>query len=268
MEDVAIAFGYNNLEKRLPIHATTGLELPINALSDKVRRCLALCGFDEVLTWALLSKIENFNNMLINEEDKKDQFVQLIDPKARDLFEMCRTNLLPGILKILRANIGKEKVGLPLKLFEVGDVVLCDSNSITGARNERRMAAIFCNTKSSGFEVVHGLMDRVMQQNEVEFLTQARLKEEFNDEWPFHLPQRFYSICASDRPSFFPGRQAQILVDNVPVGYFGILHPKVISNFGIMRITPVLVSGVELNLETFLKPKVTKKQSQTINRVT
>ena len=31
-----------------------------------------------------------------------------------------------------------------------------------GARNERRLAAVFYN-KSPGFEIIHGLLDRIMQ---------------------------------------------------------------------------------------------------------
>ena len=73
--------------------------------------------------------------------------------------QVARTSLLPGLLKTLAAN---KKMPLPLKLFEVSDVVLLDSSSECGARNERRLCAVYCN-KTSGFEVVHGLLDRVMQ---------------------------------------------------------------------------------------------------------
>lgn len=55
---------------------------------------------------------------------------------------------------------------LPLKLFEIQDVVLTDANAEVGARNERRIGAVNCN-KSAGFEIVHGLLDRVMQLLEV-----------------------------------------------------------------------------------------------------
>ena len=55
---------------------------------------------------------------------------------------------------------------LPLKLFEVQDVVVVDDNNEVGARNERRICAINCN-KSAGFEVVHGLLDRIMLLLEV-----------------------------------------------------------------------------------------------------
>ena len=38
---------------------------------------------------------------------------------------MARTTLLPGILKTVAAN---KKMPLPLKIFEISDVVLKDSN--------------------------------------------------------------------------------------------------------------------------------------------
>lgn len=67
--------------------------------------------------------------------------------------------MVSGLLKTLSAN---RKMPIPLKLFEVSDVVLADPDTEVGARNERRLCAVNCN-KSAGFEVVHGLLDRVMQ---------------------------------------------------------------------------------------------------------
>lgn len=55
---------------------------------------------------------------------------------------------------------------MPLKLFEIQDVVVADTNTEVGARNERRIGAINCS-KSARFEIVHGLLDRVMQVLEV-----------------------------------------------------------------------------------------------------
>lgn len=46
-----------------------------------------------------------------------------------------------------------------------GHVVLCSPSDV-GARNNRRLCAVYYN-KSPGFEVIHGLMDRVMQLLEV-----------------------------------------------------------------------------------------------------
>lgn len=55
---------------------------------------------------------------------------------------------------------------LPLKIFEVSDIVLKDNKAEVGARNERRLCAVNCN-KNAGFEIVHGLLDRIMLLLEV-----------------------------------------------------------------------------------------------------
>lgn len=88
--------------------------------------------------------------------------VHISNPKTLE-FQVARTTLVAGLLKTLSAN---KKMPLPLKLFEIQDVVIADENAEVGARNERRICAVNCN-KSAGFEVVHGLLDRVMLLLEV-----------------------------------------------------------------------------------------------------
>ena len=88
--------------------------------------------------------------------------VHISNPKTAE-FQIARTTLLPGLLKTLAAN---RKMPLPLKLFEVSDVILKDDEAEVGARNERRLCAVNCN-KNAGFEVVHGILDRVMQVLEI-----------------------------------------------------------------------------------------------------
>lgn len=55
---------------------------------------------------------------------------------------------------------------LPHKIFEVSDVVLRDDVAEVGARNIRRLCAVYAN-KSAGFEIIHGLVDRVLALLEV-----------------------------------------------------------------------------------------------------
>ena len=63
-----------------------------------------------------------------------------------------------GALKTLGAN---KDAPLPVKLFEASDVILLDAAAETGARNERRLVAVAC-AKEGSFEVIHGLLNRVM----------------------------------------------------------------------------------------------------------
>lgn len=57
MEDVAIAYGYDNLSKGVPKVNTVAAPFPINKLADHVRRELALAGFSEVLPLILVSDL-------------------------------------------------------------------------------------------------------------------------------------------------------------------------------------------------------------------
>jgi phenylalanyl-tRNA synthetase beta chain len=50
---------------------------------------------------------------------------------------------------------------LPHKLFEVSDVILRDDTAEVGARNSRYLCAVYAN-KSAGFEIIHGLVDRIL----------------------------------------------------------------------------------------------------------
>ena len=63
MEDVAIAYGYNNLTRTVPKTVTAGRELPLNQLCELLRGEAAMAGFTEVLTWALCSHAENFEQL-------------------------------------------------------------------------------------------------------------------------------------------------------------------------------------------------------------
>lgn len=64
-----------------------------------------------------------------------------------------------GLLKTLGAN---KDAPLPVRLFEVSDVVLLTPEAEVGARNERRLAAAVCGPAAT-FEVAHGVLNRLME---------------------------------------------------------------------------------------------------------
>ena len=54
-EDVAIAYGYNNIVNKIPSSHTVGGQLLINKFSDLLRNELAQAGYKECLNFALCS---------------------------------------------------------------------------------------------------------------------------------------------------------------------------------------------------------------------
>ena len=155
MEDVAVAYGFNRIPARIPQTLYFGATNSLNKLSDSVRREIALAGFTEVLTFSLCSHAENYSHL--KKVDPGNEAVVLSNPKTIE-FEVVHTSLIPAMLKTIASN---KKMHLPLRIFQIADVVLQDPHHEVGARNERRLCAVFCGM-TSGFEIIHGLVDRVM----------------------------------------------------------------------------------------------------------
>lgn len=63
------------------------------------------------------------------------------------------------MLKTLGAN---KDSPLPVRLFEISDIIQLDSEAETGARNERHLVAAVC-AKDSTFETIHGFLNRTME---------------------------------------------------------------------------------------------------------
>lgn len=226
-EDVAIAFGYNNIPKLLPHSYTVAQQEPMNKLSDQLREQVAFAGFTETLTFALCSIEDAAGKLGKKIEDLKA--VRIANPKTLE-FQITRTALLPGLLKTIHAN---KKMPLPMKLFEISDIVLKDDTTDVGARNHRRLCAVHYG-KTSGFEIVHGLLDHVMRQLEVP-----------------HSANRTdpgYYLKACEDSAFFNGRCAAVMFGDRSIGLLGILHPNVISNFDLNHTC----SALEIDIEPFL----------------
>ncbi|XP_013110575.1 phenylalanine--tRNA ligase beta subunit [Stomoxys calcitrans] len=227
-EDVAIAYGYNNIRKSLPSFMHIAKQYPLNKLTEQLREQVAQAGFTEALTFTLCSRDDVARKL--NKTIESMPAVHIANPKTLE-FQVVRTTLLPGLLKTLVAN---RKMPLPLKLFEISDVVVADDDTEVGARNERRLCAVNCN-KTAGFEVVHGLLDRVMQLLEVPWKSASSAGNG-------------YYLQAAEDLSYFPGRCAHIMLNNVAIGKIGVLHPTVLQAFELT--TPC--SAVEFNIEPFV----------------
>jgi len=252
IEDVAIAYGFNNLPDIFPKTSTVAQPLPISRLVDIIRREWAMAGWVEGLPLILCSHEENFD--LMNRRDPGNLAVKIANPKTLE-FQVVRTSLLPGLLKTIRENRSHP---LPIRLFEASDVVFKDTTQERQARNERHAAAVWCS-KTAGFEVIHGLLDRAMKILEV-----PRIGKGDKDKL------RGYYIAEGDDPAYFPGRAAtiyyrspivQTTLNNVKevaasrdivIGTLGVLHPSVLANFEINYPC----SALEFNVEVFLKKRL------------
>lgn len=238
MEDLAIAWGFNKLPRAFPNNSSAVAEpLPMNKLGDIVRFEAATAGWSEVMPLILCSRDENF--AWLNRPDPGNLAISLANPKTQE-YQIVRTSLLPGLLKTISSN---RHHAVPIKIFEVSDVGFIDLSMERKSRNERHFAAAVMG-KTSGFEQVHGLLDRVLLMLKSAFITR---EEGLSNEG-----LGGYWIEEVDDPTFLKGHSASVKLSvggkQHTIGVFGILHPSVLKNFDL----PYPVSTLEINLEAFL----------------
>ncbi len=107
IEDVAIAYGFNNFEPRLPSAATVGHANPESSFHE----IMVGLGFDEAVTWLLSSPA------LAKKAGLAPQQSFEIENPLTEEFTAFRTAILPNLLSVL-AESKNEK--LPIRLYEAG----------------------------------------------------------------------------------------------------------------------------------------------------
>jgi phenylalanyl-tRNA synthetase beta chain len=253
IEDVAIAYGYNNIVEVIPTTLTVGQPLPINLFTDLLRAEIARGGYVEMLTHGLCSTAENFTHL----RRPVGPAVSLSNP-ANVEYEVVRTTLLPGALKTLSYNKSiSHKDGV--KLFEISDVVLPTQTEV-GASNARRLVGLYAGN-SAGFEIVHGLVDRIMTcvqiQPEDQYAANSLTVEEITDRRRVARSDVVYFIRPASDPCFFHTMNAEVVLKSVPggeekvVGIMGVVHPEVLQSFDISYPC----SLVELDVEALMESK-------------
>ncbi|MFA6213901.1 MAG: phenylalanine--tRNA ligase subunit beta [Candidatus Micrarchaeia archaeon] len=109
IEDVAIAYGFNNFEPSLPSVQTVGMQRQ----QSPYHELLVGLGFDEAITWTL-------SNAALEKKARAAQGERMgIENPLTDEFTHFRASILPNLLSAL-ADSKNEK--LPIRLYELGPV--------------------------------------------------------------------------------------------------------------------------------------------------
>ena len=216
VEDIAIAYGLNNMSPEVPRIPTIGGVLPLEEFSDVIREVMIGLGYQEVLTFSLTSKEKLFDKMRLKEHEA----CEIANPVSIN-WSALRTWLLPSLMEFLASN---RHADYPQRVFEVGDVVVPDDEAETRARNVRKLACVLIHRRA-GYEEASSVLDALLSTLGVDF----RLK-------------------AGEHPSFIPGRTARVLLGEKEIGFIGEIHPGVLDNWGLrmpaaafeLEVTPLL----------------------------
>jgi phenylalanyl-tRNA synthetase beta chain len=222
VEDVAIAYGYNNIEPLWRELPTTGRETPEQRMLDVAREFMVGLGYQEILTYTLTSPDSLFDKM----NCEKTRVIEIANPKVVTM--TCLRNwLLPSLMEFLGNN---QSVEFPQRIFELGKVTLLDEAKETKSRDEEWLAAATTHASAS-FSEIKSALDAFFMN--------------FGVEW---------QIKETVHPSFVEGRVGAAIVNGVNVGVLGEVHPQVLESWKLENP----VAAFEINIDAIVKGKLTK----------
>ncbi len=224
VEDVAVAYGYNNIEPVWRDLPTTGAAQPQQRLVDVARELMVGSGYQEILTYTLT----NPDNLFTKMNREKAETVDLYNPKVITM--TCLRNwLLPGIIEFLSVN---QSVAFPQKIFELGKVTLLDETKETKTRDEEWLAAATSHA-NAGFSEIKASLDA--------FLLNLGVS---------------WQIKATNHPSFIEGRVGAVIVNGEEVGVVGEVNPKVLEAWKLENPT----AAYEVNIQKIVADMKNQKR--------
>ncbi|MFC1969710.1 phenylalanine--tRNA ligase subunit beta [Chloroflexota bacterium] len=248
VEEVVRIIGYDKVPMtRLSSHLPqqeSGLSLPARRsdLKEKLRNILTGLGFQEILTYSLVSleKLQRLSPKL----ELKIPPLKVANPMTREQ-EYLRTSLRAGLLATLAHNQKFEQAGI--RLFEIGKAFLPQGKDLPEER-EMLCAVLGGPRAELSWQAGEEPLDFFDAKGAVEnVLNQLGLKAGFE---------------ISDDEGLFPGRGASIIVDDDEVGIVGDLHPRVAQVFELSEAACL----IEIDLAQLLAKVTVIKEYQTIPR--
>lgn len=210
VEDIAIAYGYENFESEIPQVATIGQEDPFEKFLNKIRIILAGFKLQEIKTYHLMAKEE------LNQKMNLD-LPPIPLKNALGDYNHLRNWLIPSGLKVLSEN---QHHDYPQNIFEIGTVFKKDQETETGVKESQRVSILLCHEKTDYTEVKQ-ILDAL-----------------------FHALDKEYSIKETEHSSFIPGRVGRISVQDKELAYLGEINPGVLTNWSLN----MPVAALEINL--------------------
>jgi phenylalanyl-tRNA synthetase beta chain len=225
-------------------------------LKDKLRDIVTGFGFQEILTYSLVSleKLQKLSPKL----ELKLPPLKVANPMTREQ-EYLRTSLRAGLLSTLAHNQKFEQGGI--RLFEIGKVFLPQYHHVIASeakqsqeekelpQEKEMLCAVLSGARAElSWQADKEPLDFFDAKGIVEnILNQLGLKASFEN---------------SDDECLFPGRGASIIVEDDRIGILGELHPKVAQAFELSGVACL----IEIDLEKLLTKIAGIKEYQSIPR--
>lgn len=216
VEDIAIAYGYEKFESKIPNAATVASERPIEVFMNKIREVLVGMGLLEIKNYHLTNSDAQCKLMNYSAE-----LVELENAVTQD-YNVLRYWMIPCLLETLRNN---KHYDYPQNIFEIGTVFKINENFETKVQEDERLAIAFCGNDAN-FTRVKQVLDSLMDALDIK-----------------------YSLLETEHSSFIKGRVGRVKVNEEKVALIGEIHPQVLMNWSI----DMPVSVIEMNITSIFR---------------
>ncbi len=228
-EEVARFYGYDNIPVSLPSgEATTG-KIPFDIrVRDKAQEVARYCGFSQGMSYSFESP-KVFDKLMLGADAPERNAVKISNPLGED-FSIMRTLPVNGMLTSLSTNFNRRNKDV--RLYEVGNIYIPKQQPVTELPCEKMMLTLGMYGKGDFFEL-KGVVEEIFKANGL------------NDTADY--------VSEPNISFLHPGRQANIIYDEINVGYIGEVHPSVAAGYGIgTRCYIAVLNMTELaNFATF-----------------
>ena len=219
-EEVARFYGYDKIPVTLPRSSATAGKLSYKLrIEQKARDIAEYCGFSQGMCYSFESP-KVYDKLLIPEEDDLRKAIVISNPLGED-FSIMRTIPLNGMLTSLATNFNRRNKNV--RLYELGNIYLPKSLPLTELPDER-MQFTLGMYGDGDFYTMKGVVEA--------FLENVGMT----------------NLCVYDpkagKPFLHPGRQANIIYNDVTIGYLGEVHPLVCANYSMK--TKVYVAVLDM----------------------
>lgn len=219
IEDIAIAYGYENFTPEIPKISTIGQEDSREILKRKFSEILSGLGFLEVSNYHLTTKQDQIDKMQLSLSQEKE-IIEVESSKTE--YHLLRKDLSHYILKNLAENVDAE---YPQKIFEIGRIFRQDPEKNEEVIEEENLA----------IAITPGNFTELRQA--LEYLSRmASLNLKFS------TPTTQTDLITPDY--FIEGRVAEISCKDKIIGFLGEVHPKTLKAWKIKM--PVALCEISL----------------------
>ncbi len=211
IEDITIAYGYDNFQSELPTISTIGSLDRKEKIETKIAQILIGLNLQEVSSYHLIKP----------EEAKLLSLTPLEVETSKTEYKMLRPNLLVPALRTFSENKDNE---YPQRIFEIGTIFnKAENETETGIAEKKHLIIAL---SPSNFTEAKQVLDYIAKSLSIN-----------------------YELKEAQHNGLIEGRSASILISKKSIGYLGEIHPSTLNDFKIKMPISVIEICVDKILD-------------------